>query len=120
MALRYTCSLEGLEDNWVEVSEVWTRREQREYAEESHTFESVRVWWEKKFTAINIIPLSGKTIKSVNLITEEVLEDKLDSRVCDFMSGVISKLIVNQKSSAPFSGQLQLDGVETKTTPKAA
>lgn len=115
MPLRYHCSLEGLEENWVDVSDVWTRKEMRDWVA-TQNIEEIIEFWHKKIVACHIETLGGEPITDPALITMELVDDALDVRIVDFLSGVLSWACVHIKSLGLASGRLSSDTSEKKTT----
>lgn len=119
MALRYHCSLEGLEENWVEVNPVWTRKEMRDWAA-TKEMDVIVAFWHTKMTACHIDTIDGSgAITDPALITVETVESALDVRIVDFLGGVLSWACVYLKSLGLASGRLSSDTAEKKTTKTA-
>lgn len=118
MPLRYTCSLEGLEENWVDVNPVWTRKEMRDWVA-TQNIEEIVAFWHKKIVACHIETTEGESVTDPALITMELVDNALDVRVVDFLSGVLSWACVHVKSLGLASGHLSSDTAEKKTTKTA-
>ncbi len=117
--LRYHCSLEGLEENWVEVNPVWTRKEMRDWTA-TKEIEEIVAFWHMKMTACHIDTLDGSgAITDPALITVETVDSALDVRLVDFLGGVLSWACVHLKSLGLASGRLSSDTSEKKTTKTA-
>ncbi len=107
MALRYYCDIPGLEDNWVEVSEVWTLREVR--AMLAATGDEYYDLLHGKIEACHIERLGGEAITDPADITDEALED-VDLRLVDFLGGALPRAVEHLRSLGPTSGRLQSNG----------
>jgi hypothetical protein len=82
MAIRVECSTPGLEENWVEVSDVWTRGELRDYtAKKGDEFVAL---WRAKVTACNFVTAKGEAITDPLLVHDRL--DDLDLRLLGFIT----------------------------------
>ena len=115
MTLHYDCTLADLEDNWVEISEVWSRKEMSDLAD-ADDYAAMLGFWTSKIKQMHIITLDGVVITNPVNLTEEILEESLDVRLCDFLGFVMMQACAHLRTLGPLSGQLQSDGVDTKTT----
>lgn len=111
MTLHYDCNLEDLAENWVEISEVWTRKEMKSLAD-TNEIETIRDFWYNKFTGCHIVTLDGTEIVDPRDLTLEIIEEQLDSRLCDFLGYVLMQACAHLRTLGPLSGQLLSDGVE--------
>lgn len=103
MARRYYCDIDGLTDNWVDVSEVWTRREFDQVFESAYA-ESWQEWVGRKVVACNIRAGDG-VITDPALLTDEVLADA-DLRLWGFLGGVLIRAAVDLRNLGNVSGRL--------------
>lgn len=106
---RITCTTEGFTDNWVDLSESWTRREVKEL--DRATVAGVLETLRKKATACNIILSSGDTVTEVTKLTEDGLED-CDQQVWGFLLGCQFRAVAALQSLGNFSVRLSSDSVE--------
>ena len=83
MAIRVECSTPGLEANWVEVDEAWTRSELREYT--TRNGDPFIALWRQKVTACNFVTAAGETITDPKEVHERI--DDLDLRLIGFITG---------------------------------
>jgi len=118
MTLHYDCSIEGLEENWVEVSAVWTRKELKTLTDTTDTEDItvVQDLWKAKFVACNIVTISGRVISDAQDLTMDVLEEDLDIRLCDFLGYVLMQAGAHLRTVGPLSGRLLSDGAEETST----
>ena len=87
MSVRFTCDVDGLAgDNWVDVSERWTRAEFRELME-ADAEESLDIF-RRKVTACHLPPETGDVVTDPLLVNDKLLE-ALDLRVVGFLGAVL-------------------------------
>lgn len=85
-AVRVECTTEGLEENWVEVSDFWTRAELSAYSKTSgDEFISL---WRRKVVACHIV--TGDLVIDDPLQVHEQL-DGLDIRLMRFLTGAVTE-----------------------------
>lgn len=116
MTIRVECSTEGLESNWIEVSDVWTRAELRDYT--SLKGELFVELWRRKVTAVNLVTAAGEVINDPAAVHDRL--DDFDLRLLGFITAAlieaISYLLVlgelNKRLSSPGTGIV----ARTKTT----
>ena len=79
---KVTCTTAGLTDNWIELSEVWTRDDDRalDTAGVDEALSSLR----KRATACHLVMSDGVAIDSPEMLTEENLT-KCDLRLWGFI-----------------------------------
>ena len=94
--MRLFCDIDGFTDNWVEVSDTWTRREVRDYYSKSTLAHEVG-WWNKKFMACHLIDAEGVLFDDPKALTADALED-MDERLCGFVSGLIGNTIARLRN----------------------
>ena len=111
---RYECGIEGLEANWVDVSDAWTRRESREAmdADEDATLEILR----HKLTGCHLETTLGP-IDDPALLTVEAL-DEMDVRIVRFLGTVLMQAIRHTASLGNLSGRLSSNGAGGAAAPK--
>lgn len=82
--MKFTCNLEGFEGNWIEFSDVWTRREGKELFElpESEAFNK---YAPLKCVACHIELSEGEPITNPAKLTYESMDDA-DARVFGFVA----------------------------------
>jgi len=112
--MRYYCDMDGLGDNWIEVSPSWTRREVREMHEaEGPEFMDI---WRRKVTACHLEKQDGEPITDPSIVTEDVLDD-LDLRLLGFVGGVLSQATLDLRTLGNVSGRLSSNGKEPTMKP---
>jgi hypothetical protein len=119
MALRFHCGLDGLEQNWVEVSDVWTRRELTEVTDNVRDMAVVAAYWQKKIVACHFERIVGPAIEDPSELTSDLVNDEVDIRLWDFLSAVLLQACVAVRSLGPYSGRLSSDIAGKKTTKTA-
>lgn len=105
MARRYYCTIEGLEDNWVEVSERWTRREAVTYAE-TRTTEDEFAWLRRKVVACHLAK-EGAVLTDPAALTPDWFDDA-DLRLWGFVCGVLGLTLRDLRTLGNMSGRLRL------------
>ena len=118
-ALRYHCGLQGLEQNWVDVSEVWTRREIVELFENSKDPAMAEIYWHKKILACHFERIVGPAIDDPALLLSDLVDDEVDVRLWDFLSSVLFMACTAVRSLGPYSGRLSSDTSGKKMTTTA-
>ena len=106
-AMRFDCKLDGFDGNWVDVSEVWTRREIAVMAAVS-TPTALVDWLQKKRTACHIATVEGEAITSPADLTIEAIDERVDVRLYDFLGTVLIQAVGELRSVGPLSGRLSL------------
>lgn len=103
---RITCTTEVFSDNWIELSESWTRREVKEL--DKATVAGVLETLRKKATACNIILSTGEIVTEVTKLTEDDLVD-CDQQVWGFLLGCQFRAVAALQSLGNFSVRLSSD-----------
>jgi hypothetical protein len=105
MARRYYCNIEGLEANWIEVSERWTRREAVDYGTGRGTDHEF-LWLRRKVVACHLVK------DEVSLTDPEALApewfDDADLRLWGFVCGVLGQTLRDLRTLGNMSGRLWL------------
>ena len=115
MAIRIYCTVPGLEENWIELPENWTRRDERAI-EAAGTGEDFLSLLRSKATGLHLVTDSG-TLDSTDVLTVDGLQD-VDVRVDQFLASSMQVAILLQRRLGNFSGRRSSNGSETmKTTP---
>lgn len=105
---RVTCTTDGFADNWVELSESWTRREVKEL--DRSGVEAVLDSLRRKATACHIVLSDGSTIDDVDMLTEDNLDDA-DQQVWGFILGCQFRAVGALQALGNFSVRLSSDSV---------
>lgn len=109
---RVTCTTEGFTDNWIEISETWTRRDRQEL--DQADVESVLSSLRRKATACHIVLSDGTTIDDVEMLTDDGLIDA-DLQVWGFVLGSQFRATGALQSLGNFSVRVSSDSaVRTK------
>lgn len=82
MAIRVECSTPGLEENWIEVAEVWSRGELAQYT--TLKGDEFVALWRRKVTGCNFVTVEGEAITDPKLIHDRL--DDLDLRLVGFIT----------------------------------
>lgn len=100
--MRIECTEPGFEQNWVEVSERWTRRETANLwaVAGEELFAIIR----EKTTACHVVPVVGDPITDPQLLTPENLMD-CDETVLSFLGGALTRTIAERRRIGNFSGR---------------
>ena len=86
MPVRVECTTEGLEENWIEVSDFWTRAELSAYVKTSG--DDFIALWRRKVTACHLV--TGDLVVDDPLLVHEQL-DGLDIRLMRFLTGAVTE-----------------------------
>ena len=107
MTIRVECSTPGLEANWIEVDEVWTRKELQAFV----TLQGEAYWalWGRKVTACHIEPVDGGVMVAP-VDVPQILDD-LDVRLLRWLSSAVLTATNHLLSLGEASALLLLDGV---------
>ena len=105
--MRFNCALAGLEDNWVEIAENWTRKEVAEWRK-ADTDATVLEWLRHKVTACSIATEDGDPITDPAQLTVEMMDERVDLRLIGFLGAVLFQALQELVTLGPFSGRLSL------------
>lgn len=110
--LKLYCTVPGLEENWIELPERWTLRDQREIeqADRDAFLDLLR----RKVVAIHLITEDGDVLDEPAALTEERLEG-LDVRLDQFLATVMQSAILMQRRLGNFSARPSSNGSGTRT-----
>jgi hypothetical protein len=100
--MRIECQEPGFEQNWVEVSDRWTRRETANLY--TVAGEEYFVLLRQKVTACNIVPVVGDPITDPQGIAPDNLMD-CDETVHGFLGGALQMAIAERRRIGNFSGR---------------
>lgn len=106
--MRHECTLPDYTDCWVEVSEKWTRGEERQLAQATDT--EWLALWQRKVLACNLRTVDGEYITAPADVTWDAL-DTLDVGLAGFVGGVMAytcrelRYLGNASRRASFTGQ---------------
>jgi len=107
MTIRVECSTPGLEANWIEVDETWTRKELQAFV--SLQGEAYWALWGRKVTACQVLVTDGGVVTDPAAV-QEVLDD-LDIRLLRWLSSAVLTATNHLLSLGEASALLLLDGV---------
>ncbi|MFZ1755037.1 MAG: hypothetical protein WBO46_14950 [Caldilineaceae bacterium] len=113
MAVRFAVDIEGLEEDWVEVSESWTRAEVRGVNEAEEA--ALLGYLQRKLTACHLTRPGQEPLTDPALLDEERM-DELDLRLIDFLGTVLIQAAVHLRSLGPLAGRLLLPGSDSSPT----
>lgn len=112
MPVRVECTTPGMEDNWIEVTDFWTRRELADYVEKSD--DEFRNLWRKKVTACHLVT-GDLVIDDPALVHDQI--DGLDIRLMRFLTGAVLEATNYLLSLGEANKRLSFGaGVAAKTT----
>lgn len=115
MAIRMECSSPGLEGNWLEVSEVWSRRELRDLV--TVKGEPFVALWERKVTACNLVTVAGAVITDPRQVYgPDGCRDDLDLRLDSFLTSAVLDATGYLLTLGEVSKRLLYAGVEVAAT----
>ena len=123
MPIRVELTADGLEENWLEVSEQWTRRELREYLAMTLPAMTESDLWASKVTACHLV--TGDLVLDNPALMKDV-SDELDLRLVRFAATALLDVANYLLTLGEARKRLSCDGVEvaapmkmtpTRTTP---
>lgn len=85
MPVKVECSTPGLEANWIEVSDVWSRGELRDYT--SLKGDQFIELWRRKVTGVNLATVTGEVIDDPAVVHDKL--DDLDLRLIGFITAAL-------------------------------
>ncbi len=105
MAVKLTCSLEGFQDNWVEVTEHWTRKDLRILAETNEVPALLALLREKLVGCHIRVEGRDEFVTRPEDLTEELIDD-MDLRVWGFLAYVLTETCIYLRSLGNMSGRV--------------
>jgi len=107
--MRFTCSIEGMESNWIEFSDAWTRREGKDLygLPERDAFDK---YMALKCTACHIEDTAGQVFTDPQKLKYADLDD-LDARVFGFVARSLFLAYSEQQNLGNASARLSSNGV---------
>lgn len=122
MKVRLECTAPGLEGNWIDLAEVWTRAEMREWviaAMAGMVLERHAEMVERKLLAVHVSLPDGTLITDAKTLIARF--DDLDMRLVSWLATGISQAINELAELGKTQKRLLFDGVEvaarTRQTP---
>lgn len=115
--MRVTCSIEGLEQNWVEFTDRWTRAEQRELTDAND--ETWFALFRRKATACNLALEDGTVITNPAQVTPDAVEG-MDLRLVGFLGASMTWVCAELRVLGNASRRLSSNGVAPTTKTLAA
>lgn len=113
--MRFECNLEGFTDNWVEISDSWTRREGKDIdaLPEQKAFDK---YFPLKVTACCIVLSDGTRLTDPLKINLDALDDA-DSRVVGFVARALYRAHREALALGNASARRSFNGLEPMTRP---
>lgn len=108
MAIRVECATPGLKANWIEVDEVWTRKELQAFV----ALQGEAYWalWGRKVTACHVELVEGGVLDDPAAV-QQVLDD-VDLRLLRWLPSAVLMATNHLLRLGEGSALLLLDGVE--------
>jgi hypothetical protein len=106
MPIRVECTTEGLEANWIEVDDVWTRRELQAFI----TLQGEAYWalWARKVTACHLPLAGGDAIEHPAQVV--AAQDDLDIRLLRWLASAVLLATQTLLNLGEASARLSSDG----------
>jgi hypothetical protein len=104
--MRLYCDIEGLQDNWVDVADAWTRKEFRQMVESDGA--DFLEMFHAKVTGCHI-ESGDESIDDPAGITEDALDD-IDMRLVGFLGSVLVTACVGLRSLGNVSARMSSNG----------
>ena len=108
MSIRVECSTPGLEANWVEVSDVWTRANLRDYT--SLKGDDFVKLWQQKVVNVNMVTVSGEVITDPCQVHNNL--DNFDLRLLGFITSAPLEATSYLLALGEMNRRLSLSGTE--------
>ena len=105
--MRITCTLDDFPECWVEVSEKWTRAEEKILF--APTADQFMELWGKKVLARNLRTEAGEYITQPPALTWDVL-DGCDVRLAAFVGAVLSTAVLELRNMGKVSRRVSFNG----------
>lgn len=114
--MRFTCNIPGLEDNWIEFSDVWTRGEGKDLftLPEKQAFDK---YFARKAVTCHLEQVDGEPLTDPKAIAYEGL-DNVDARVFGFVARALFSAYTEQQRLGNASALLSSDTSEKIAAPK--
>ena len=112
--MRIQCTLEDFPDCWVEVSETWTRAEERQLIG-SNADQWIELW-QRRVVACNLRTVDGEFLTQPAAVTWDSI-DQMDVRLTGFVGAVLSTAVQELRSLGKVSRRVSFNG---QGTPKPA
>lgn len=112
MPVRFAVTVPGLESDWVEVSEVWTRREVKAVLEADE--QALVGFLQTKLTGCHLTRPGADPLEEPGQIDADSL-DELDLRLVDFLGTVLVQATAHLRSLGPLAGRLLSPGSDNST-----
>lgn len=105
--MRIICTLDDFPECWVEVSEKWTRGEEKVlFAPTADQFMDL---WGKKVVACNLRLESGEYITQPPAVTWDAM-DGMDMRLAAFVGAVLSTAVLELRNLGKMSRRVSFNG----------
>lgn len=85
MPVRVECTTPGLDMCWIQVVDVWTRKELQEYA--TAKGEPFVALWQRKVEAVHLVTVAGDVITEPTEVHTRL--DELDLRLISFVTSAV-------------------------------
>ena len=110
--MKFYCDIDGLEENWVDVSEKWTRREAQQVRrwdfKDNDEFWSV---FAGKVEGLHLVNELGGVINTPAEMTDEFLFD-CDERLAGFLGNILTTCVDRLSALGNAHARLSLTGTE--------
>lgn len=118
MPVRAECTIPGFEQNWLEVDDVWSRRELTDYLAAKGA--EYRAFWARKVTACHLSTIDGETVTDPAQVYERL--DDFDVRLTGFVQQSVLRVTDHLLTLGGMSVRLSFAGAgeAAKTTKMTA
>lgn len=113
MHIRIECTADGLTGNWLEISDVWSRKELAAYRVASVKLDDATLFTilETKISRLHVVTVDGTVLESaVDLIAKL---DDLDVRLVRWLAAGVNQVLGELLRLGETSVRLSFNGVET-------
>jgi hypothetical protein len=105
--MRITCTLPDFPECWVEVSEKWTRGEERELV--TANADTFMALWQRKIVACNLRTEAGEYITQPPAVTWEAI-DGMDVRLAAFVGACMGTACLELRNLGKVSRRVSFNG----------
>lgn len=110
MAIRIECTIDGLDDNWLQLSDTWSRREMRAWY--TAVLQADESTWlpilQSKLLGVHMRLIDGTLIADANALIEQL--DNMDVRLTRWLPHSVQGALVEMLALSESSRRILLNG----------
>ena len=121
MAIRIECTIDGLDDNWLQLSDTWSRREMRAWY--TAVLQADESTWlpilQSKLLGVHMRLIDGTPIADADVLIEQL--DNMDVRLTRWLPHSVLGALMEMLALSESSRRILLDGAAVPAaSPKTA